>query len=180
MMMVHNRAQNVARWRYDELFLILLRQFKRLLADQGIDLTDLQLHELADLMAQKQLSGEIAQPVKLALISIIETSLAVLDGMKLTYPQALATEMDDLPGWETTADFLELANEKGNAELRISAGASLLTALDDARYTDLLFACYQHGANDPEDVDALIAKRALMFAAEVVETAKDWLSQIED
>jgi hypothetical protein len=41
-----------------------------------------------------------------------------------------------------------------------------LAALGDTRYNDYLWQTYQHGKDDPEDVDAVIAKRALAFVSE--------------
>jgi hypothetical protein len=175
---MRNRAANVTSWEFRELLVILLRQFKRLLADQGVELTDAQIQELAQNAAQRQSLSELAHAVREGMIQIVEASLSILGGWNLTYAQSLKTTMNDLPGWETTADFLELANEKGNAELRISAGASLLAGLGDPRYAPLLLQTYQHGADDPEDVDAVIARRALSFAAGIAESTPDWLAQI--
>lgn len=177
--MIRNRAQNVAAWRYDELWLILLRQFKRLLADQGVDLTDAQMQEIAAQAAQKLPAAEQVLAVREAMVKLVEASLELLRGWGLTYAQSLATPMDAMPGWETTADFLELANEKGNAELRISAGASLLTGLGDGRYAAELLACYRQGMDDPEDVDAVIARRALAFTAGIPDDVPDFWSKIE-
>jgi hypothetical protein len=178
-MMVRNRAHNITGWRYDELWLILLRQFKRLLGDQGVELTDAQMQALAVQMVQRSYPTEEITAVQVALTKIVEDSLTLLRGWQLTYAQSLATSMDAMPGWETTADFLELANEKGNAELRISAGASLLVGSGDARYADELLACYRHGMHDPEDVDAVIAHRALSFAAGIPDDDPDWLTKID-
>lgn len=177
---IHNRAANAALWEFHELLVILLRQFKRLLYEKGVELTDAQIQAMAQQAAQRQPVADLVLTVQSAMVEIIEESVGVLRQWDLSYGQSLGTTMDDLPGWETTADFLELANEKGNAELRISAGASLLAGLGDARYAPYLLQTCQHGRHDPEDVDAVIAKRALSFVANIPEDAPDWQPQIDE
>jgi hypothetical protein len=69
--------------------------------------------------------------------------------------------MGDMPGWETTAEFLDIANEKSNAELRISAGSALILVLGDDRYKDYLTFLVENPALD--DVSAIMAKRIFDF-----------------
>lgn len=175
---MRNRAQNVWSWSIEELALILLRQFKRLLAERGADRTDTELRALAERAAERAVAEADAIVLE-ALRQIIVESEALLAGWGLSFEQSLGTGMDDMPGWETTADFLAIANEKINAELRISAGAALLTLLGDARYAAHALAGVRHGLHDAEDVDAVINLRALAFAAGVDERGKNRLSQIE-
>jgi hypothetical protein len=174
-----NRATNVLRWTDEEYWLILLRQFKRLLADQGQDLADAELRSLADRMASGALQAEPEAGIRTVLVTLVEASLGVLHKLGLDYTQSLDTAMDQLAGWETTADFIELANEKANAELRISVGAALLAGLGDPRYAGELLATYRHGLDDPEDVDAIISQRALAFAAQIPTSDPHWQTQIE-
>lgn len=169
-----SRAQNVWTWTPDELILILLRQFKRLLADHGVDRADADLRELASRAAQHT-SGEADAAVTAALREIIAESEALLGTLGLTFAQALATEMTDLPGWESTADFLNLANEKINAEMRISTGSALLLLLGDATYARHLLTAVAHGADDRDDVEAVIARRALGAASGLDPRASDAL-----
>lgn len=177
---MRNRAENVSQWTAEELITILLRQFKRLLSDHGVELTDAEIKSLAFNAAGRVLNGQRTEQVRVAIREIIAESLDVLAQWGMSYAQSLKTGMDEMAGWETTADFLTLANEKGNAELRISAGASLLACLGDTRHADKLWDVYQHGVDDPEDVDAVIAHRALSFAAQVDEKARDWRTQIQN
>jgi hypothetical protein len=173
-----NRATNVLKWTDEEYWLILLRQFKRLLAEQGQDLADAELRILADRMTKRQLQSEPETGMRAALIALVEESLNVLRKLGLDYARSLETEMDQLSGWETTADFIALANEKANAELRISVGAALLAGLGDDRFADVLLTTYLHGKDDPEDVDAIIAQRALGFAAQIPASQPEWQSKI--
>ncbi len=172
--MVRNRAENVQKWTLEELITILLRQFKRLLAQHGLELTEGEIKALAFSAAGRIATTSQADLVRAGLRELVAESLDVLSQWGLGYAQSLRTGMDTMAGWETTADFLTLANEKGNAELRISSGASLLACLGDLAYVDKLWDAYQHGVDDPEDVDALIARRALLFAADINEKAPDW------
>lgn len=175
--MIRNRAQNAATWDMDKLIAILIRQFKRPLSERGLTFTESEIIAMAQAAAQREPVTEPMRRLCDAMADAVRESLGVLAAWDLTYPQALATSMDAMPGWETTADFLEMANEKGNAELRISAGASLMAALGDLRFADMLIACYENGVQDPEDVDAVIAKRALSFALKLDEHAPEWLTR---
>ncbi len=162
-----NRAANVLGWTDEEYWLILLRQFRRLLFEQGQDLADADLKVLAARMASRQLQAEPETGIRAALVRLIEDSLSVLRNLGLDYQQSLATTMTDLSGWETTADFIDLANEKANAELRVSVGAALLAGLGDACYARMLLYTWLHGRGDPEDVDAVVSQRALAFASQI-------------
>lgn len=178
--MVRNRAENVQKWTLEELITILLRQFKRLLAERGQELTEAEIKTLAFSAVGRSATSPQADRVRAALRELVAESLDVLASWGLGYAQSLRTGMNTLTGWETTADFLTLANEKGNAELRISAGASLLACLGDVMYADKLWDTWQHGADDAEDVDAVIARRALLFAAGIRENADDWEALLRD
>jgi hypothetical protein len=179
-MMPRNRADNASNWEIDKLIAILLRQFKRLIAERGLDLTEAAIQRLALDAASQGPNSEDAANVRRAMIAVVDESLAQLAQWGLDYPRALATPMDQMPGWETTADFLELANAKGNAELRISAGASLLAFMGEARFAWALLACYDHGHDDHEDVDAVIARRALAFVSGLPADSPDWRDRIGD
>ena len=93
----------------------------------------------------------------------------------LSFQQSLDTEMKDIPGWESTAEFLDIANEKANAELRISTGAALLTALGDPRHAPELLFVVEHGA---DEIDALIARRVLLFASRISPDDPGWLAKL--
>lgn len=173
----HNRARNIWGWMIDELVLILLRQFKRVLDERGAALTDSQYKEIAARVAQRERS-DVDAPVIAALQAAITESEQLLASLGLTFESALETEMTDLAGWDTTADFLTLANEKVNAELRISAGASLLALLGDVRFASYALISARRGIHDSDDVDAVIALRALAFAAGIDPKSPDRWAQI--
>jgi hypothetical protein len=178
--MIPDRAGNVEGWDFDKLVVILLRQFKRLLAEREITLTDQQMQTIGTQAAAQRYDDAQLPAIKRALDAMIDESLDVLQRWNLTYPAALRTEMTDIPGWESTADFLQLANEKVNAELRINAGSALLAALGDGRRAALLLQTIDHDLQTMGrlDVDATIARRALLHLTRVDGDADDWLAQI--
>lgn len=174
--MIPDRANNVKNWEFDKLVLILLRQFKRLLEERGVELTDAQMRKIAQDAADRRTLGEHVAAIRAALNTIITESVGVLTRWKLTFAQSLKTAMTDIPGWHSTADFLQIANEKTNAEMRITAGSALLTVLGDSRHAAYLLDAIDHDLNTHGelDVDAIIAQRALLHAADINPDADDW------
>lgn len=150
-----DRAQTFADAPLDELLSVLLRQLKRPLAAQGIQLTDAD----AERLVQDRLNGKPLTITNLpaALVAIVSESEAALATMGLTFTQSLDTPMDALPGWESTSDFLELANEKSNAELRITVGAALALVFGEGKFLPYL----QHLANGDYGDESVIARRVL-------------------
>lgn len=144
-----------------ELVDVLLRQFRRPLANFDIELTPTQVEQIAQDVANRAPLSEKASDVRDGLVRAVAESEAVLARWELTFQQALQTEMGDIPGWETTAEFLELANEKSNAELRIAAGSALVLVLGDERYGAYLHFLVKHPHLD--DVNAIVARRVLNF-----------------
>ncbi|MFN8371642.1 MAG: hypothetical protein U0694_02020 [Anaerolineae bacterium] len=145
----------------EELFSVLLRQFKRPLKDQGFNLSDKDGDALAQGIVSHQPDSR-AQAVLEALTRVVTESENVLSHWGLTFEKSLDVNMDNLPGWQSTAEFLELATEKSNAELRIAAGAALVLVLGDKRYKSYL----QYLAKGNYGDETIIAKRALAFANE--------------
>jgi hypothetical protein len=178
--MLPDRAGNAEHWEFDTLVLILLRQFKRLLADRDVVLSDTDMKGIGSAAAARSALDSTGLAARAALAEIVAESEEMLAGFGLTFAQSLATTMNDMPGWETTADFLQLANEKINAEVRISAGAALMVCLGDARYAHYLLQAVDHDLSEHNalDVDAVIARRALLFAAEVAADDPDWRDEI--
>lgn len=179
--MIPDRAGNVEHWEIDKMTVILLRQFKRLLAQRGVELSDSEMQLLGMQVAERQPLDAPVGAITDAMQTIIGESVAVLDGWNLTFADALATDMTDLAHlWETTAEFLDLANEKVNAEVRISAGASLLCLLGDPSFAPFLLAAIDHDLRENQtlDVDAAIGRRALLHAAKIDREVDDWLEQV--
>ena len=178
-MSVHDPTQALRTDPLQNLLNVLLRQLKRLLEARGVTYTDVQQKAIAEAIASKSEEyGEDRKQIRAALADIIEESLSLLNSWNLTFAQSLTTNMDAIPGWETTEEFLEIANEKSNAELRIAAGSVLAVALGDLRYVSYLLNVIEHDPNI-EDVDAVFAMRILLFVSGVDGTAPDWLEQVK-
>lgn len=162
----------------EDLVGLLFKQFQRLFLRFDLDLTARDIQHLSGQISQRGLSREAKPALYESLHTLIQESLVTLnERWHLTFLQALKTDMSGITGWETTAEFIDIANEKSNAELRISAGATLLTFMGDYTFIDHLFDVIS--ADDGHmDVDAALARRALMFAAEINEGAEDWLQQV--
>jgi hypothetical protein len=152
-----DREHTFANAPIDELLSVLLRQLKRPLIAHGVTLTDAQAEKLgAACAAGEPLTLTMLVP---ALVEVVTESEGVLAKMGLTFIEALDTPMDKISGWETTAEFLELANEKSNAELRITLGAALALAFGDGRFTPYV----QHLASGDYGDESLIAGHILRF-----------------
>ncbi len=160
----------------------LLKQFNKptLLGQRGVQVSKHEIDAIGEVLVEEQSLPDIVVDINLALRDIVQESITLLhEKFGLTFEQALQTsDISEVADWETTADFLEIANEKSNAELRISAGCSLMAFLGDVSLAEHLLTVIKvdEGAND---VDAMIAKRALSHYAEVDIEAKDWLERIK-
>ncbi|GAB5492267.1 MAG: hypothetical protein Phog2KO_24820 [Phototrophicaceae bacterium] len=159
----------------------LLKQFNKatLLGQRGVRLTKIELDAIGNALAEGQVLPDNISAINTALSDIIQESVDLLaEKFSLSVEQSLQTStISDVADWETTADFLEIANEKSNAELRISAGISLMVFLGDVSLADYLLTVIRvdAGAND---VDAMIAKRALSHYAKIEIDADDWLETV--
>jgi hypothetical protein len=172
-----DRGNAAVSWPFDQMMTLLLRQVKRPIAAFGIELSDAEADSIARQIANHSRLDDKALAVRAALVKVVGESEALLKNRwELTFEQSVDTNMDSIPGWESTADFLDIANEKINAELRISVGAALVTALGDRRYARHLI--FQSG-RDEQDVDTVIARRVLAFASGLEFGAPEWAAQIE-
>jgi hypothetical protein len=169
-----DRAHTFENAPLDELLGVLLRQLKRPLAAYGLDLTDSEANRLARARAAGDDSPSYAELLA-ALKAVVAESEGLLADMGLTFRQSLDADMNAVGGWETTAEFLELANEKANAELRITLGSALALAFGgDRHYTaDLLFL-----AGGDYDDESVIARRVLSFASGIDGNDEEWLDKV--
>ena len=157
--MLPNRRSAFEDAPFAELLAILLRQIRRPLASQGVTLSDAEADALAQAITAHAEPDATVAAIRAALVALVAESEQVLAQWGLSFAQSLDAQMDEIPGWESTAEFLDVANEKANAELRISTGAALLVALGDPRYVALLQLLVERG-----DVpDGVIARRVLAF-----------------
>lgn len=160
----------------------LLKQFNKptLLGQRGVNLTKIEIDAMGEALAKGHDLPKNIADINTGLGDIVQESVTLLqEKFSLTVEQALKTSnISDVAEWETTADFLEIANEKSNAELRISAGCSLMAFLGDVSLAEHLLTVIEvdAGAND---VDAMIAKRALSHFAQIDIDSEGWLETIK-
>jgi hypothetical protein len=147
----------------DDLLDILLRQFKRPLANFGVELSAQDVESIAKAVTARRPLDNLAIQVRDGLVQVVKESEAWFASRGLTFQQSLQTEMGDLPGWETTGEFLDLANEKSNAELRVAGASALLMALGSRQYEPYLRFLIDNPSLD--DVSAVMARRVIEFAA---------------
>lgn len=163
---------------FNDLMRVLLSQFKRLLADNGTPLTADETLEVARAIADGSPHPKLPK-IQSIMESLVNESLTLIqDRWGLTFLQSLYASMDDLDTWESTAEFLEIANEKSNAELRVSAGSSLLVAMGDLSFAPYLLDVIKQD-NGVMDVDAVFARRVLLHISSV-EDNKNWYQQVTE
>ena len=174
MTLIPSRAQTFATAPMQDILYVVLRQLRRPLASKGVDISDAEAQNLA----AARIAGEaLARPELIAaLLAVIEESEAVLAALGLTYVKSLDTDMATLGGWETTADFIDLAERKSNAELRITLAAGMALAYgQEQRYLRYLM----HTAKGDYGDETSIAFRCICFAAGVESTQSDALQMSE-
>ena len=158
---------------------LLLKQFQRLLTERGLPLTTAQIADIGERMEKEQpLPAEFLDLICYLGEMVTESVDELQMRFGMSFAQSLHTQMDAIGGWETTGEFLDLANHKSNAELRISAGATLLVLLAEADYVPYLLAVIEADGG-VMDVDAALAQRALCHLAGISPHAEDWLAQIQ-
>lgn len=164
----------------DELLTVLLRQFKRLLLGKGLPLSDAEAAAIAAALVRRDPPDARLEQLGAALAALVGESEAMLAAWGLSFAASLRTEVAELHGWETTADFLVLAEEKANAELRISTGAALLVMLGQRRFGAHLAAVLNRAAETGQpDLDAIIAERTLQTASGSHPADPDWRAAAE-
>ncbi|MEO0597122.1 MAG: hypothetical protein AAF126_13500, partial [Chloroflexota bacterium] len=160
----------------------LMKQFNKptLLGARDVTLTKAQMDAIATALTEKNTLPDTVPAINDALADIIrESENELQDRFSLDFATALrTTDISAVAEWESTADFLEIANHKSNAELRISAGASLMTFLGDGRFGHHLLSVIDVDAGI-NDVDAVIARRALSQFAGVAYDAGNWREAVE-
>ncbi len=173
-MLPTDRAQTFANAPMQDLLSVLLRQLKRPLATQGFKLTDAEANRLAT----ERVDGKIPQrslELVAALESIVHESETVLADLELTFQTSFDADLSIIGNWHTTAEFLDIANEKSNAELRITLGSALdMAFVGDDQYAPYLLFLAEGDHGD----ETVIAQRILSFATGIAVDKPDWLKQV--
>ncbi len=173
-MLPNDRAHTFADAPMADLLSVLLRQLKRPLGTQGFKLTDAEANRLAT----ERVEGKIPQrslELVAALESIVQESEVVLSDLGLTFQTSFDADLSTIGNWQTTAEFLDIANEKSNAELRITLGAALdMAFVGDDQYAHYLLFLAEGDHGD----ETVIAKRILSFTTGIAVDKPDWLKQV--
>lgn len=115
-------------------------------------------------------AGEAPDSVKdlaTALIALLEDNLKILrQRLSVDFAGSLAADITQLTNWESTADFLSIANEKAQAEQEIVIAAALLVACGSIEYASYLIETLEADAG-ALDVDAVIARRMLLHVGAI-------------
>ncbi len=111
------------------------------------------------------------------LIRIVEDNLKILhDRLSADFAGSLAADIAQLTGWESTADFLAIADEKAQAEQEIAIASALLLACGRIEYASYLIEVIEDDAG-ALDVDAVIARRMLLHVGAIDDADADAPSQ---
>ncbi|MCY4536615.1 MAG: hypothetical protein OXE52_00130 [Chloroflexi bacterium] len=115
-------------------------------------------------------AGEAPDSVKglaAALIALLDDNLKILrQRLSVDFAGSLAADITQLADWESTADFLSIANEKAQAEQEIVIAAALLVACGSIEYASYLIETLEADAG-ALDVDAVIARRMLLHVGAI-------------
>ncbi|MCY4021416.1 MAG: hypothetical protein OXG39_18560 [Chloroflexi bacterium] len=132
-----------------------------------------------DLIAALE-AGETPESVtRLAavLIALVEDKLKTLrDRFSVDFAGSLAADITQMTDWESTAEFLSIAEEKAQAEQEIVIASALLVACGRSEYASYLIEVIEDDAG-ALDVDAVIARRLLLHAGAIDATNADAPSQ---
>jgi hypothetical protein len=176
-----NPAQKLRTAPFEDLVVMLLKQFQRLMRDRGTNTTSDDLNNIGKAASIKSddypsITDDICQHLE----TFVQESIEELQRrFGWTFAQSLAEDMSTITNWETTSDFIDIANNKSNAELRISAGATLLVMLEQDDYAPYLLDVID-ADKGAQDVDAMLAMRALAHLDNSDMSAKGWYErQIE-
>jgi hypothetical protein len=149
----------------DELISILFQQFKKPFVEHNIDTSPEVLQRITEAAADHQSLPE-TDGMRALLHKIIHESEDTLhNDFGFSFASSLGKTMNDVTGWVSTAEFIDKANIKSTAELRISTASLLLAFMGDASFTHHIRAILADDA-EAEDVDGVLAMRALQHLSE--------------
>ncbi|MCY4072669.1 MAG: hypothetical protein OXG60_15350 [Chloroflexi bacterium] len=159
-----------------EILHLLLRQLDGALTGRD---PSLGTHPSRDLIAALE-AGETPENVKdlaAVLMALVEDNLKILrHRLSVDFAGSLAADITQLTGWESTADFLSIADEKAQAEQAIVIASALLLACGRSEYASYLIEVIEDDAG-ALDVDAVIARRMLLHVGAIDSADADAPSQ---
>ncbi|MFZ4825793.1 MAG: hypothetical protein ACOYLB_00415 [Phototrophicaceae bacterium] len=147
-----------------DILAFLLKQLRRPLLAHGLSPFDGNEGGWAQRLMGADGTDTALTPLHKALLGVLQESEDQLAQWGMTFAQSLATPMGDMKGWETTAEFLELATLKSNAELRIASVSLVLIWLDALRCRPHLEFIALHP--DYDELNSIVAQRILQHLEE--------------
>ncbi len=176
--MPKSSASQINNLPYSNVLLILLDSLRPALLARSISLGADDARDLAAAL----LDGREYEPAAMldaTVAKLVEARLLLLrESWGLDFATALRSDLADIGSWQSTAEFLELANAKAEAETQIALGSALLAALGRHEYANNLLDLIAFDAGE-DDVDTQIAKRVLLRVSGVDGADTDWLAQIK-
>ncbi len=155
---------------------IALDRLRPAISASGVTLSADAWRDLSQALATGGRHGA-AESVTTALGHIVDSQLDVLrKRFDLDLATALRSDLNEITARTSTAEFLELANAKAEAETQITLGAALLAAAGSHQYACCLLDVAEHDAGD---IDAAIARRALLHISGIDGAQIDWLAQVK-
>ena len=157
---------------------LLLLQFNQQPMTDGPGLSATESGALVSALAAGRLST-LTDTLIDALCETVHQSQAELwERWNLDFASSLRADISRSAAWESTADLLQIANDKADAEQRIVVASALLVACGKYDYASFLVDVIKHDAG-LMDVDALIARRVLLHVSAVDGSRADWLAQVQ-
>ena len=149
-----------------DILLILLSHLRAALAADGLALSGDAQRELSRALASGDPHAD-RETLIANLTALVDEGLQKLKaGWGQDFAAALHADISAPGAWETTAEYLELANEKAELENRIVTGSALLVAAGRGEYARYLQDVIAHDAG-AMDVDATVASRVLQHTGAV-------------
>ncbi|MCE2473207.1 MAG: hypothetical protein J4G18_15215 [Anaerolineae bacterium] len=170
-------AEGLSRAPLSEVIFILLQHFRASIAEAGLNLGHDEARELAGAIAAGQWHAK-ADSATQRIAEIVDSRLAELQSRwQIDFPTSLRADMTAIGPWRSTAEFLELANDKAEAETDIALGSALLAAAGRRDYAPYLLDALEFDAGG-FDIDGAIARRILLHISGVDGARADWLAQV--
>jgi len=169
-------TEGLSRAPLGEVIFILLQHFRAHLVGAGLTLGTDEARELAAAVATGRRHDK-AGPVLRTIAERVDGCLAALQSRwQLDFAASLRADMAAIGPWRSTAEFLELANDKAVAETDIVLGSALLAAGGRRDYASYLLDALEFDAG-AFDIDGAISRRILLHISGVDGARTDWLAQ---
>jgi len=171
-------AEELIRASLGEIIFILLQHFHDALVEAGLSPGAGEARELAEAIAAGQRHIK-TEAVLRTIADMVDAYLAGLQSRwQINFAASLGADMAAIGPWRTTAEFLELANDKAEAETGIALGSALLVAAGRREYAPFLLDVLDNDAG-AFDIDATIARRILLHVSGVDGSRADWRAQLQ-